>query len=237
MNIGDFFDRVNAALIEKADEKHANSIQRFFKEPVVYHGVRTPDFKEISTKYFKEIKDLEKEEFFRLCEIFLNTHGGEETGLAFHWTSRIQHKLDTSDFNRFSDWVEKYVTDWAKCDSLCCSSLGTLIIDHRELAEPLFEWTKSENLWKRRASAVALILAVRKNLLVEWAFKTADALLLDKEDMVQKGYGWLLKEYSNVNPTPVFDYVMNYKKVMPRTALRYAIEKLPKDLRAKAMAK
>jgi 3-methyladenine DNA glycosylase AlkD len=55
--------------------------------------------------------------------------------------------------------------------------------------------------------------------------------------MVQKGYGWLLKEASRKHEKDVFDYVMRNKKAMPRTALRYAIELMPKDLKAEAMKK
>lgn len=62
-------------------------------------------------------------------------------------------------------------------------------------------------------------------------------MLEDPDDMVQKGYGWMLKEATKKFPDEVFDYVMRHKGRMPRTALRYAIEKLPANLRRKAMAK
>ncbi|MFH0874439.1 MAG: DNA alkylation repair protein [archaeon] len=62
-------------------------------------------------------------------------------------------------------------------------------------------------------------------------------LLEDSDDMVQKGYGWLLKEESRMHQKEVFDYVIKNKSKMPRTALRYAIELMPKELRAKAMIK
>ena len=55
--------------------------------------------------------------------------------------------------------------------------------------------------------------------------------------MVQKGYGWMLKVASQIHQKQVFTYVMKHKSQMPRTALRYAIEKMPKDLKAKAMEK
>ena len=67
------------------------------------------------------------------------------------------------------------------------------------------------------------------------AFQTADILLQDKENLVQKGYGWMLKEASNRFPKEVFRYVMKNKKKMPRTALRYAIEKMPTAWRKEAM--
>lgn len=66
-------------------------------------------------------------------------------------------------------------------------------------------------------------------------FEIADILLLDKDDLVQKGYGWMLKAASEAHRQEVFDYVMSKKEVMPRTAFRYAIEKMPADLRAEAM--
>ena len=69
------------------------------------------------------------------------------------------------------------------------------------------------------------------------AFVVADILLKDSDDMVQKAYGWMLKEVSNQYPERVFSYVMKHKDKMPRTALRYAIEKLSLSLKKQAMKK
>ncbi|MBU2633224.1 DNA alkylation repair protein [Patescibacteria group bacterium] len=65
----------------------------------------------------------------------------------------------------------------------------------------------------------------------------AEILLQDKEDLVQKGYGWTLKESSNVFTKEVYEFVLKNKKAMPRTALRYAIEKLPKKWKQEVMKK
>lgn len=59
----------------------------------------------------------------------------------------------------------------------------------------------------------------------------------DKEDLVQKGYGWMLKVASDSHQKEVFDFVMKHKKEMKRTALRYAVEKMPLNLKQRAMAK
>ena len=66
-------------------------------------------------------------------------------------------------------------------------------------------------------------------------FEVADKLLMDQEDLVQKGYGWMLKEASNVYPKEVFRYILQHKQNMPRIALRYAIEKMPLPLKRQAM--
>ena len=89
----------------------------------------------------------------------------------------------------------------------------------------------------RRASAVTLIIPARKGKFLNDILEIADILLTDKDDLVQKGYGWMLKAASEVNQQEIFNYVIKNKFIMPRTSLRYAIEKMPKELKAKAMEK
>jgi 3-methyladenine DNA glycosylase AlkD len=101
----------------------------------------------------------------------------------------------------------------------------------------LKKWSLSENRWTRRACAVTLIIPARHGKFLEDIFRIADTMLLDKDDMVQKGYGWMLKAASETHQKEVFDYVIKHKAAMPRTALRYAIEKMPENLRKEAMKK
>lgn len=89
----------------------------------------------------------------------------------------------------------------------------------------------------RRAAAVSLIVPAKHGEFLDEALAIADLLLTNTDDMVQKGYGWLLKEGSRKHTDEVFSYVMAKKQKMSRTALRYAIELMPKELRAEAMKK
>ena len=89
----------------------------------------------------------------------------------------------------------------------------------------------------RRAAAVTFIIPARKGLFLETVFDIADHLLSDSDDLVQKGYGWMLKAASQAHLQEVFDYVMKNKANMPRTALRYSIEKMPKEMKEQAMKK
>jgi len=82
---------------------------------------------------------------------------------------------------------------------------------------------------------VSLTVPAKKGLFLWEAFEICDMLLVDEDDIVQKGYGWLLKEESRKHQKDVFDYVVKNKEIMPRTALRYAIELMPKELRVTAM--
>jgi 3-methyladenine DNA glycosylase AlkD len=90
-------------------------------------------------------------------------------------------------------------------------------------------------MWMRRAAAVSLIIPAKTGLFLDEAFKIADTLMGDEEDLVQKGFGWLLKEESRTKQREVYDYVLARRSVMPRTALRYAIELMPQELRREAM--
>jgi 3-methyladenine DNA glycosylase AlkD len=133
--------------------------------------------------------------------------------------------------------VDRYVTNWATCDTLCNHSVGTLVEMYPELLTALKGWATSPNRWMKRAAAVSLIVPARHGKFLQDILEIADILLMDKDDMVQKGYGWMLKAASQAHQQEVFNYVMRNKAVMPRTALRYAIEKMPQDFKKKAMEK
>jgi len=157
--------------------------------------------------------------------------------VACNWSYSLQKQYSPEDFLVFEKWVSLYVNNWASCDTLCNHTIGTLIEMYPELIDKLLSWTHSENRWLRRGAAVTLIIPARHGKFLDYIFKIADALLVDTDDLVQKGYGWMLKAASEAHQIEVFDYVMKNKAIMPRTALRYAIEKMPKDLKSKAMEK
>ena len=228
---------IKKELRENVDEQYRQSIQRFFKEEIKLLGVKTPVFRKITQKYFSAIQDRPKQEIFSLCEKLLESGFMEELGVAFDWAFRLRDKFEKRDFAILELWLKKYVTNWAACDSLCCRALGHFIYKFPEYFPKVKKWAVSKNRWVRRASAVVLIYSIQKKKSLAPVFEIADILLLDKDDMVQKGYGWMLKVASNHEPNKVFEYVMRHKREMPRTALRYAIEKLSPDLKKQAMAK
>jgi 3-methyladenine DNA glycosylase AlkD len=226
---------VRKELEENADEKARESGQRFFKEEALLHGVKASIVREIAKRRFRQIKSLEKDEIFSLCEELLKSDYSEEAFIAFEWAYSLRKQYEPADFFVFERWLIDRVNNWAKCDTLCNHTLGTFIEMYPEYVENLKGWTRSENRWLRRASAVTLILPARKGEFLEEVFEISDLLIEDKDDLVQKGYGWMLKEASKKHQQEVFEYVMKKKGEMPRTALRYAIEKMPEDLRRRAM--
>jgi len=231
----DVLTAVRQELVQSIDEKTRDSAQRFFKEEVKFHGVKSAIVRKIATKYFREINGRDKKEIFGLCENLLETNYGEEAFIAFEWAYSLRRKYEQEDFQVFERWVSEYVDNWAKCDTLCNHTLGTFIEMYPEYIKNLKVWAQAGNRWLRRASAVTLILPARKGDFLKEVLEISDILLKDKDDMVQKGYGWMLKEASKKHQDEIFCYVMSNRAEMPRTALRYAIEKMPEELRRKAM--
>jgi 3-methyladenine DNA glycosylase AlkD len=219
------------------DQKTQKSFQRFFKEQVKFYGVKTEDVGKIAKKYWPRIKTFDKQAIFGLCEELFRSDYTEEAFIVAFWLPNYIDNLEPSDLTTFKLWIELYINNWAKCDGFCNHTIGDLIQKNPEIVVEVKSWAKSENRWLKRASAVSLIVPAKKGLFLQDAFEICDILLKDDDDMVQKGYGWLLKEESRKHQKTVFDYVFKNRKDMPRTALRYAIELMPRELKAEAMKK
>jgi 3-methyladenine DNA glycosylase AlkD len=219
------------------DDSVRESGKRFFKEETKSYGVKTSVVTKIAKSGFRELKGLDKNTILALCEELWKSGYMEESFIACHWAYALRETFIPDDFVVFEGWVEHYVSNWASCDTLCNHTVGAFVEMYPEYIENLKRWAKSEGRWMRRAAAVSLIIPARSGLFLEDIFEIADTLLLDQDDLVQKGYGWMLKAASQAHQREVYDYVMSKKAVMPRTSLRYAIEKMPKELRVKAMAK
>jgi 3-methyladenine DNA glycosylase AlkD len=231
----DIIFAISQELIQSSDEKTRDGARRFFKEEVKFHGVKAAAVRRIAAKHWKELSGKDKREVFSLCEQLLQSNYGEEAFIAFEWAARLHKMYEPSDFRMFEGWIVSYVDNWAKCDTLCNHAIGSFVEMYPEFIKNLYDWARSDNRWLRRAAAVTLILPARKGEFLDEVFAISDILLKDGDDLVQKGYGWMLKEASKAHQSSVFDYVMRRKSEMPRTALRYAIEKMPSEMRQEAM--
>lgn len=236
MTNNDVIGAVRRELRRNADPAVRKSGKRFFKEAVKPYGVKTAVVGKIAKTCFKEIGGG-KAGVFRCCEELWRSGYTEEGFIAAEWAYLLHKEYEENDFAVFERWVAAYVSNWAACDTLCNHAVGAFIEKYPAYIEKLKAWTGSKNRWVKRAAAVSLILPARKGLFLAEVFAIADRLLTDEDDLVQKGYGWLLKEASRQHQRQVFDYVIAHNDVMPRTALRYAIEKMPAPLKKKAMAR
>lgn len=233
----DILIELRKELSESTDEATIAVSQRFFKEEIKFYGVKSSLVTKISKKYFNMVKNSGKEQIFEICEELFKSDYNEEAWIAADWVYNIRSEYQKDDIETFKSWIDKYINNWAKCDTFCNHSVGALIEKFPEHIKELKVWAKSKNRWLKRASAVSLIIPAKHGKFLSDVFAISDILLVDPDDMVQKGYGWALKEASRLHQSEVFDYVQKNKSVMPRTSLRYAIEKMPEELRKQAMAK
>ena len=229
--------QIRKELQEKGDAKVRASEKRFFKEPIKTRGVRSAEVVAIGKKYFREIKNLPKKEILALCEELFASGYNDEARIACDWSYNLRQTYAVADLRVFKNWLEKYIDNWAKCDTFCNHTVGAFVEMYPETVADLKTWTHSRNRWLRRAAAVSLIIPVKRGKFLPDVFAIADILLLDGDDLVQKGYGWMLKVAATVHQKEVLAYVMKNKARMPRTALRYAIEKMPASLKKQAMGK
>lgn len=229
------FKDIQNRILKISDPQVAESGRRFFKEEIKIHGVKTPDVQNLAREYFSQIDKMEKSKIFELCESLIKTDYQEEFFIACAFVYRIHKKFEKSDFAIFEKWVKSYINNWAKCDTFCNHTMGSLIEKFPVLISDIKKWSQSKNLWVRRASAVTFILPARHGKFIDDVFEIADSMLTDPADMVQKGYGWALKAASEKYPKRVYDFVIARVDEMPRTAYRYAIEKLPAEMKKKAM--
>ncbi len=230
-------EKIRQDLKESSDEKVRQTSAKFFKEDIVCYGVRTNVVTGIGKKYLQSLKGSTKQEIFNVCELMWESKYIEESFIACQWSYSLHKQYKPEDFIVFEKWVIKYVNNWASCDTFCNHTVGEFMEMYPEYLSELKKWAMSENRWLRRASAVSLIVPAKKGKFLNDIFEIADILLLDTDDMVQKGYGWMLKVASLNHQNEVYEYVFSKKAIMPRTALRYAIEKMPSELKANAMKK
>ena len=229
--------KIKEQLKNNIDLEYKKNSYNFFKEKIKLYGVRTPIVRNISKNYFSKVRGLDKKEIIFLCEELLRSRYIEESVIAFDWIYRIRNQYEEQDFKIFESWIKKYVSDWGRCDDLCTHALGFYLFKFPEFLPKIEKWAFSKNRWQRRASAVCLIYSLKRKRNLTNAFNIANILLEDSDDLVQKGYGWMLKEASNVYPDEVFNFIHKNKRTMPRTALRYAIEKMPKEIKIELMKK
>src|SRR5271165_3009570 len=148
----------------------------------------------------------------------------------------VVNECGTSEFKLFESWLDR-IGSWADHDALVHYLLGPMIaVDSRLLTRPP-RWAKSKSRWHRRAAAVSMIHSTRQHKSFEHIQRITEMLLSDKDDMVQKGLGWLLREAAKYNREQTVAYLMTIRDAAPRLVLRTACETLPTGMKDRVLAR
>lgn len=218
------------ALRQEANSKHAKVLQRFFKtgpgeygEGDKFIGIKVPVLRSIAKKYhtlnYKELKDLLSSEIHeeRLISLFI-----------LETKFRMSEEREKEKIFNFYIRNRKRVNNWDLIDLSAPNIIGNYLYDkERQL---LYELVISKNLWERRMAVMASFAFIKKNDFDD-ALKLAGILLKDEHDLIHKAVGWMLREIGKRNLKTEEAFLKKYYKQMPRTMLRYAIEKFPEKQR------
>lgn len=223
--------------MESIVQAAAAELERLAAEVPEGKHILTGDIRKLSAKLYRQAGVKEIGKVLELCEEFLSRRDWALGVIAFDWAYRVREQYTADTYPVFYRWLKEYVRGWGDCDDFCTHAFGELLRQQKRLFPRVLEWTEDGDFWVRRAAAVVLIPSILRNDFsgIE-PFTVADRLLTDSHDLVCKGYGWMLKCVSQVDPKGVEAYLTAHCKEMPRVAYRYAIEKFDRETRQRLMA-
>ena len=217
-------------LKDHGSAEHAAGVQWFFKEQVRSHGWYTADLRRYARALHRELGG-DQARLLDAAESLFARPVLEEKATAVCMVQPSLRHFGSPEFRRFERWLDA-VASWADHDALVMFLIGPLLVaDPRRVKRPL-KWASSPNRWRRRAAAVSLIHGIRRGAFALEATTITMRLLPDRDDMVQKGLGWLLREWAKCHPAEAVPVLLRIRDTAPRLVLRTACEKLgPADRR------
>jgi 3-methyladenine DNA glycosylase AlkD len=224
-----------AELRKISDPRRAQGAQRYFKEAVRVMGAETEDCRALAKSLFGKVKGRWTfTQATSLCEILLNNPYLEAKAAGVFVLGRFIPDAHPVFFLKMRNWLEAGLLDsWASSDTLCGEVLSPFVARFPELRYQFKSWTESKSLWVQRSAAVVLVPFARRGQWLDLAYDVAGRLFPSGEDLIHKASGWLLREAGKTNMGRLEKYLRANGKRMPRTAVRYAIEKFdPKKRKA-----
>lgn len=247
--------KLKKELREIADPKKAKLLQRFFKtrkgeygEGDVFLGITVPQSRKIAKKYYsldiKQLKELIASKFHeeRLIALFILINKYRTInyrGICFHFYLKNMRYIDNWDLvdlsapNIIGDYLFRgpvglHPRPTASVAPLpACARRGSPTPATPEL---LINLARSKNVWERRIAVLATFKSIKENQFKE-SLEIAELLLKDKHDLIHKAIGWMLREIGKRDLDAEIKFLNKHYSEMPRTMLRYAIERFPENLR------
>lgn len=228
-------DHLRTVLKTGGSAPHTEEVQRFFKHEIVSRGWYTAEIRKLARRFTKVIKnDAGLPYLVEVADLLFDGDVLEEKILAVFLLEREVVNFGDREFRLFERWLKR-VGSWADHDALVHSLIGPMVVGNVKRQRRVEVWAKSRNRWHRRAAAVSLIRAARLRQSFAQIQRVTALLLSDRDDMVQKGLGWLLRETAKCDPKTTVPYLLELKARAPRLVLRTACETLPPRERARIL--
>jgi 3-methyladenine DNA glycosylase AlkD len=223
-------DEIRARLQRLGNRQSAQALQRFFKtgpgeygESDLFYGVRAPELRKLAREYQSipagDVRRLLKSPFH------------EERLLALLVLMRVYARGDqTARKSVYETYLghTPFINNWDLVDVSAPHIVGDYLLDKSR--KPLYLLARSSSLWERRIAIVATFRFIRRGEILD-TLRISEILLLDEEDLIHKAVGWMLREAGKRDLAGAEDFLKKHYRTMPRTMLRYAIEKFPESRR------
>ncbi len=219
---------------KNSNPQKAKILQRFFKtgkgeygEGDVFLGITVPESRKIAKKYVS----ISLDEITLLLQSKIHEERLISLLILVEKFNKADDKKQIFDF-----YLEntKYINNWDLVDLSADKIIGNFLFyfgkDYPIYKILLTNLAKSTNLWERRIAIISTFHFIKNNQFEE-TLKIAELLLKDKHDLIHKAVGWMLREIGKKDQNIIESFLKENYKSMPRTMLRYAIEKLPEDKR------
>jgi 3-methyladenine DNA glycosylase AlkD len=223
--------KLQSELKKLANPEKAIVLQRFFKtgkgqygEGDIFLGVMVPE----QRKLIKSFCDLKLSE---IAKLFSSKIHEERLCAALLLVKKYQLEKDSEKQTAIYNFYianAKSMNNWDLVDLSAPHIVGHFLLDKNK--NILHTFAKSTNLWERRIAIISTFYFIKNNQFKE-TFKIAIKLINDEEDLIHKATGWMLREISKRNFTEMEEFLKLHYTKMPRTMLRYAIEKFPETKR------
>lgn len=229
--------KIEQKLNELANPEKAKLYQRFFKtgkgeygEGDIFLGIIVPQLRAIAKEFWKTVSLADIQQL-------LNTKIHEKRMIALvmlihHYKSAVKLKdkeLPQKIFNFFLSNT-KNINNWDLVDVTCRDIIGHYLSDKTAERKILEKLALSKNLWERRIAIISTSYFIPKGDFAD-TLKIAEILLLDEHDLIHKAVGWMLREIGKRNLAVEEEFLQKHYRQMPRTMLRYAIEKFEEGKR------
>jgi len=227
---------IRRVLKDGGSAPHAEEVQRFFKEEIKSRGWYTGELRKVAVRFRRTIvKELGLPFLLKVGDQLFHGQCLEEKTFTVLMLEKVVTQLDDPEFRLFESWLSR-ISNWADHDGLVHYLIAPMIVMKPARAKCVFRWAKSRDRWHRRAACVALIQGTRRKMFLAEIKRLSNALLLDDDDMVQKGLGWLLRETAKANPSRTIPYLLSIRNRAPRLVLRTACETLPPATQLRVLA-
>ena len=218
-------------LVARSDEEKKIVLPRFFKtgkgqygEGDKFLGVTVPNIREVAKEFsnvsFNVIKELIHSPWheMRMCALLILVNNSQK-----------EVTKDTFDFYLSQT---RYINNWDLVDLSAPQIVGKFLLDRKR--DILYRLAESDLLWDNRIAIVSTLTFIRNNDLDD-TYLLSQKMMHHKHDLMHKAIGWMLREAGKRNPKRLYDFIMEHKTMMPRTMLRYSIEKFDKETRQELM--